>query len=144
MPAKIDFTRILLPVDGSEYSMQAALAAVEMARLAKGSIVLLHCHRPVPTALGEPNFQDLTERYAREAAEMLAPFRELLVRANVPYTDKIVGGPTAEVITEVAELEKCGVIVMGTKGKSGLESLVLGSVTHKVLHTSPCPVLVIR
>ena len=69
--------RILLPVDGSEYSMDAAVQAVELARIAGGSIVLLHCHRPVPTALGQPNFQELTEQYAREAAELLAPYREM-------------------------------------------------------------------
>lgn len=138
------FKRILLPVDGSPFSMDAALQAVELARLSGGSVVLLHCHRPVPSALGQPNFQELSERYAREAAELLAPFRELLTRLNVPYDDKIVGGPTADVIREVAELEKCDCIVMGTRGKSGLESLVLGSVTHKVLHIAPCPVLVVR
>lgn len=138
------FKRILLPVDGSEYSMDAAVQAVELARIANGSVVLLHCHRPVPTALGQPNFQELTEQYAREAAELLAPYREMLTRLNIPYDDKIVGGPTADVICEVAELEKCDCIVMGTRGKSGLESLVLGSVTHKVLHLAPCPVLVVR
>ena len=68
----------------------------------------------------------------------------MLTRLNIPYDDKIVGGPTADVICEVAELEKCDCIVMGTRGKSGLESLVLGSVTHKVLHLAPCPVLVVR
>lgn len=144
MTPKTHFKRILLPVDGSEYSMDAAVQAVELARISDGSIVLLHCHRPVPTALGQPNFQELTEQYAREAAELLAPYREMLTRLNISYDDKIVGGPTADVICEVAELEKCDCIVMGTRGKSGLESLVLGSVTHKVLHLAPCPVLVVR
>ncbi|EPR37608.1 UspA domain-containing protein [Desulfovibrio sp. X2] len=144
MTPKTKFKRILLPVDGSSYSMDAAIQAVELARLSGGSIVLLHCHRPVPTALGEPNFQQVTEHYAREAATLLAPFRELLDRSGLSYDDKIVGGPTAEVICEVADLEKCDCIVMGTKGKTGLESLLVGSVTHKVMQLATLPVLVVR
>jgi nucleotide-binding universal stress UspA family protein len=50
----------------------------------------------------------------------------------------------AEVIANVAEVEKCELIVMGSKGKSDLEGLILGSVTHKVLNIASSPVLVVK
>ncbi|WP_029898520.1 universal stress protein [Desulfohalovibrio reitneri] len=136
--------KILLPVDGSTHSRKACEMAIEQARANKASIILLHCHKPVPLALGQPNFQEMTEYYSREANDLLAPFREMLEDSGIEYQDKVIGGPTASVIVEVAEAEECDLVIMGTRGKSNLEGLVLGSVTHRVLQTSPCPVLVVR
>lgn len=135
---------ILLPVDGSEHSVNAARYAADLAKTTGASIVLLHCHRAVPLALGEPNFQNAVDQYAADSDRVLDPFRRLLDDAGVDYQDRVVGGRAAEVIAEVAGIEECDLVVMGSKGKSDLEGLFVGSVTHKVLNTAPCPVLVVR
>jgi nucleotide-binding universal stress UspA family protein len=62
----------------------------------------------------------------------------------VDHTDLVVGGDVGETITNVAKVEKCDLIVMGSKGKSGLEGLILGSATHTVLHATDLPVLVVK
>lgn len=136
--------RILLPVDGSEHSLRAARCAAELALSSKGTVVVLNCHKPVPVGVGEPNFQHIMDRYTAEGEEAMSPVRELLAARGIRFEEKIVGGATAETIADVAEAEDCGLIVMGSKGKSGLEGLILGSATHKVLHISPRPVLVVR
>lgn len=49
-----------------------------------------------------------------------------------------------DAIVEVAKIEHCDLIVMGSRGRTDLEGLLLGSNTHRVLKTAPCPVLVMR
>lgn len=53
-------------------------------------------------------------------------------------------GHADDVIVEVAKIEKCDLIVMGLRGRTDLEGLLLGSNTHRVIETAPCPVLVMR
>ncbi|MBU1611225.1 MAG: universal stress protein, partial [Proteobacteria bacterium] len=69
---------------------------------------------------------------------------QMLEAEGIAHETRIFGGPTAEVIFDTAEVEKVDMIVMGTRGKSELSGLLVGSVTHKILHIAPCPVLVIR
>lgn len=140
----MNVTRILLPVDGSRLSDAAADMAIDMAASFGASIVLLHVRKPVPTGLGQPNADELLEYLTRNAEAVMAHYRGRLDNAKADYLDLIIGGEVAEVIANVAEVEKCELIVMGSKGRSDLAGLILGSVTHKVLNISACPVLVVK
>ncbi|BDQ38008.1 universal stress protein [Pseudodesulfovibrio nedwellii] len=136
-------TRILLPVDGSRLSDAAADMAIDLAG-DNASIVLLHVRRAVPVGLGQPNANDLLEHLTKGAEEVMTHYRAILSNANADSLELIVGGDVAEVIANVADVEKCDLIVIGSKGKSDLEGLFLGSVTHKVLQTTNRPVLVVK
>lgn len=136
--------KVLLPVDGSASSDRAVNYAMGFCELVGAEAVLLHAHRAAPQTLGKPNFDEAAERLDSESREVLRPYEEAMTLAGVNYAARIVGGPTAEVIFDVAQSEGCDLIIMGSRGKSELEGLVVGSVTHKVLHLAPCPVLVIR
>lgn len=135
---------ILLPVDGSAHADQATDYAVNLARLTEGRILLLYCHRPFPKVVGEPYLQALITRTLEDAQERLTPYCERLHQAGVQFQDRIMEGPAGKAIIQVASIEKCDLIVMGTRGRSDLQGLLLGSVTHRVLQTTPCPVLVVR
>lgn len=135
---------ILIPVDGSEHSRRAVEYGADLAVMTKAKIVLLQCRKTVPTFLGQPNAQEMLERLNKESEAILEPFKQYLNDKKADYTDLIVGGRPSEVVVYVAEAEKCDLIVMGTRGKSEIEGLVLGSVTHRALHAAPCPVLVVR
>jgi len=135
---------ILLPVDGSAHADQAADCAVDLARLAEGRILLLYCHRSFPKVIGEPYLQTMITRTLEDAQKRLTPYCDRLHQAGVQFEDRIIEGPAGKAIVEVAAIEKCNFIVMGTRGRSDLQGLLLGSVTHRVLQTAPCPVLVTR
>lgn len=136
--------RYLVPVDGSAFSMAATRYAVQLVRRLSGEIVLLHCHKPFPITLGEPYFQRAITKIAEKAEALLTPYRDLMQRSELRHEIRILEGPAAEKIVTVADIEKCAMIIMGSRGRSDLQGLLLGSVTHRVLHSAPCPVLVIR
>jgi len=140
----MEFKRLLVPVDGSEYSMNAAQCALELAKGMGAEIILLHCHRPFPVMLGEPFLQKAIDHRLDKSQKLLVPYKELFNKHGIQFTDRILDGPPRDIISEVAGIEKCDMIVMGSRGRTDLEGLFLGSATHKVLHTAPCPVLVVR
>jgi nucleotide-binding universal stress UspA family protein len=135
---------ILLPVDGSTHADQAADCAIDLARLAEGRILLLYCHRSFPKVIGEPYLQTVINRILEDAQKRLAPYCDRLHQARVQFEDRIMEGPAGKVIVQIAAIEKCDFIVMGTRGRGDLQGLLLGSVAHRVLQTAPCPVVVVR
>ncbi len=140
----IQIKKILVPVDGSKHSMRAAEYALELARQMQAEIILMHSHKPFPMVLGEPYFQNAVNKILKKSNKLLEPYRDLFNKNEVPFTDQIMEGHADDVISEVANIEKCDLIVMGSRGRSDLKGLLLGSNTHRVLKTAPCPVLVIR
>jgi nucleotide-binding universal stress UspA family protein len=135
---------VLVPVDGSEHSSRSAGYAADLAGTLGGEVVLMHCHRRFPSVLGEPYYQKVVDEILEEANELLEPYRETMRDAGVPFTEKILERPAAAAILEVAGTEGCDLVVMGSRGRTDLEGLLLGSVTHRVLEAAPCPVLVVR
>ena len=76
---------------------------------------------------------------------MPQPVMDVIAKDNIACREKIVlHTSTAEGIIETAEDMKCDLIVMGSRGRSDIEGLLLGSVTHKVLTLATVPVLVVR
>jgi len=140
----MDTEKILLPVDGSDYSVKAAGYALDFVKSRGGDIVLMYSHKAFPSFLGEPYFQEVHDKIAKNARTMLSPFRRLFDDAGIPVDERILEGAPGETICRVAELEKCDLIIMGSRGLTDLKGLFLGSVTHRVLHGASCPVLVIR
>ena len=140
----MQMSKIMVPVDGSEFSMRAAGYAADMAKLMDCEILLIHCHKSFPAILGEPYFQKAINKILKKSNALLEPYRKILQDTGVTFTDRILEGPAAHAICEVANIEKIDLIVMGCRGRNDLEGLLLGSCTHRVLKTAPCPVLVIR
>ena len=140
----MDIKKILVAVDGSEHSLRAAEYAANLAKLMDVEIILTHCHRHYPVLLGEPYFQKAIDKINKEAQQLLEPYVELLKERGVSHIDRILDGSPAEMISHAARTEKVDMIVMGSRGLNDLEGLLLGSVTHRVLKTASCPVLVVR
>ena len=136
--------KFLVPVDGSDYSMRAAKYAAELAKLMSGEIVLMHCHKSFPVVLGEPHFQNAINKIMEKSNELVEPYRKLFQKTGTSFIERILEGPAANAICEVAKLEKLDMIVIGSRGRNKLEGLLLGSCTQRVLTMAPCPVLVIR
>jgi nucleotide-binding universal stress UspA family protein len=141
--------KVLLPVDGSKSAVRATKALVKTLAWYKSGprIDLLAVHLPVPRLhnMGLVVSKRMLERYyAEEAAAMLAPSKKILDAAKVKYTVHTAVGPIAETIVDEAKRCDSEMIYMGTRGMTGLASMVLGSVATRVLHLADIPVVLIR
>ena len=140
------FNRILVAYDGSEHSQRASEIAGDMARTCKTTEVWLICVQDVvPYGLGESYvlINELIEEQTRRGEEMLAAARDILGDGFEIQSELLFGSP-AERILEYAESKECDLIVMGTRGRSGIASLLLGSQVQKVITNSACPVLAVK
>jgi len=136
--------KIMVAVDGSNHSLKAAEYASDLAALAGAEVLLVHCRRRLSAILGEPYFQQAVAEMMEKSNEILEPFRSLFSKKGIPFTDLILEGTPGNVIAEAAEAEQCHMIIMGSRGRSDFEGLLLGSVAHRVLQVASCPVLIIR
>jgi nucleotide-binding universal stress UspA family protein len=140
--------KILLPVDGSEYSRRAANYVAQHAQWLKEmpEVHVFHVHAPIPfpgaaAAAGKAAL----ESYQREESQAaLAVCEKELSALKVAAKSTWCVG---EVVDEVAKyVEKNGIdlIVLGSHGRGAVTSMALGSVTLKLLATLKTPVLVVR
>ncbi|WP_163336363.1 universal stress protein [Desulfopila sp. IMCC35008] len=136
--------KIAAAIDGSEYSDKVLEKAIEFAQLLDAAVVLIYCHRRFPKILGQPHRDHIISEIMDETDAVVAPFLQKLSDSGVEVIERFMEEPAGTMISEVAEREKCEMIVMGSRGLSDIEGLLIGSVAHKVLHIAKCPVLVVR
>lgn len=136
--------RILVAIDGSQHSWKVLEKSIEYAHIFAAEIVLVHCHRKFPKLLGQPYRDQVISSILDEIQETVGPFVGKLKESGVDFTEIMVEEPAGSMIPTVAENEKCEMIIMGSRGLSDLEGLIIGSVTHRVLHLAKCPVLVVK
>jgi nucleotide-binding universal stress UspA family protein len=136
--------RILLPCDFSEFSRGALDHALTLAGWYQAEITAIHVLPPaltwadsLPHATHEPA---LREQVLTELRRFLEPAEA----AGISVRAAILEGEAVAQILEQARHLPADLVVMGTHGRGGFHRWVLGSVTEKVLRTSPCPVLTVR
>ncbi len=136
--------RILAAIDGSAYSLKVIDRAIEFAKMFDAEIVLVYCHKKFPKLLGRPYRNQVISEIMSKTDEVTAPFVQKIKESGVNYQERFMEGPAASMIINVAEHENCEMIIMGSRGLSDLQGLIIGSTTHKVLHMAKCPVFVIK
>ena len=140
------YERILLTMDGSPLAEQAIPHAVAHAEYFKAELILVKVLEPLAKNINLP------QRAVRKAEEATSKFaREYLERLAVDIRDKgisvrvvtLAGSPHAE-IAQFAEREGIELIVICTRGQSGLSRWLMGSVADRVVRGVNVPVLLVR
>jgi nucleotide-binding universal stress UspA family protein len=141
--------KVLLPVDGSENAVRATQELIKTLNWYKErpAVDLLAVHLAVyqfPN-MGLVISHEMLERYyAEESDDMLASSKKVLDAAGVKYTVHKRVGPIAECIIDQAKHSGTNMIYMGTRGRTALSNMILGSVTTRVLHLAHIPVVLIH
>jgi len=138
------FKRILLATDGSGHSKEALKYARDLALSGDARVFVVHAVSLVPVYPGEPWMpQNITDVYDR-GKQLATRAVEELQQAGVEGIVEVLEGPPADAILRVARIRECDLIVMGCRGRGELTSLLLGSVSHRVLAHARAPVLIVR
>jgi nucleotide-binding universal stress UspA family protein len=140
---------VLLTTDGSELAAEAIETGLRL--LGDGNrLVALTVVAPAPPALSlspmgpgpDPTLADDLE--ARTTREQTTELVALLERLKIDAEARVEVGDAGDIICRVAAEIAADVVVVGSHGKGWLKEMLLGSVSHHVLHHAPCPVLTVR
>jgi nucleotide-binding universal stress UspA family protein len=141
------FKHILIATDGSDAAGRAADQAIGLASRIGAKVFVLCVEPPSPAfaviAEAIQGAEALPEAVARRSHDYLSDVCARAQAASVPFTSRTVvdSRPYCEIVS-IAAREGCDLIVMGSHGTRGLDRLLLGSETHKVLLSTDIPVLV--
>ncbi len=138
------FNKILVAVDGSPASLRAVNCARELAKLTNATVILVHAYPRVPHYLGEPNLSETIARHLEKANNLIEPLIESLSSDGIDAIPDVLEGPPSDAILRVADARDVDLIIMGARGLGTLNSLLLGSVSQKVMSHATCPVMVVR
>ena len=140
------FTKILVSIDGSEPSTNAADYAISVANIYHSELIALHVI-PSDVSLFGPSPPPHLDELKKEAQQYLDKIvqtarmnnNSIQVESKIIASPSVVGG-----IVNFAENEGIDLIVVGTKGRSGIKKLLLGSVASGVVTYAHCPVMIVK
>ena len=137
------YTRILVPLEHSEYDHAIVDHVRKLASMCHASVVLIH----VADGFAARNVEQLHLRESEEMRldrEYLEHTSEGLVAAGIETDSLLAGGDPAKEIAAAAAREGCDLIAMSTHGHRFIKDIVYGSVANEVRHLSRVPVLLVR
>ena len=138
------FKKIVLAVDGSEYSHRAGEYAKSLAERYEADLFLIHVFSHTSDLLGYQDFEKLYSKRKSAGQAILDDAQKLLGSSIIKVHKELIEGSEAEAILTVTKKNQADLIVMGTRGFGAVKGLLIGSVSRKVIHLSACPVMVVH
>jgi nucleotide-binding universal stress UspA family protein len=145
------FRSILVGTDGSETAHTALQRAIELAAGLSAHLAIVSAYEPVsdPRLRGEQVIAPKDMQWATnphdDVLALLEAARAQALGGGVTSVETFARvGDAADAIVDVAEEQRCDLIVVGNKGMTGAKRFLLGSVPNKVSHHAPCSVLIVR
>jgi nucleotide-binding universal stress UspA family protein len=139
--------RILVALDGSEAASRAASMAAQIAERFGASLELVHVMAP-PPVFSEPavivNVAELERAQYEGAQGLLNRAAQACARPGVEVHTRILGGPAAEVIAELADTGNFDLVVVGSRGRNMIASALLGGTSHRLVHLCKKPTLIVH
>lgn len=137
------FKRILLAVDGSDHSIKATDYSIELANKFEGTIDVVYVV-DADTSKKDAALHTNQFEIEKKRKERVLPIRSRLDEAKVIFGTHTLHGEPGSVIVQFAKEREFDCIVIGSRGLNQLQSILLGSVSHKVAKRAECPVLIIK
>lgn len=147
--AKVELRNILVATDGSRFSDAAAGQAVGIAKrcgagLTVISVIPSEASSPFDIVHSEMQRGLISEKERRAAECNIKAIRDLAEKEGISVEGIIAEGKPYEAIIETANERKADLIVVGSHGRTGLEKLLMGSITERVIVLATCAILVVK
>jgi nucleotide-binding universal stress UspA family protein len=142
-----DYSRIVVAYDHSELSKKALKMAMNLAKQDKKIEILvlmvLQPARPMVYSYGYA-FEAIQDSEREEVNSIRKEIEEDLQLLPNKTRSVVIEGNPGVMIVEFVKQNDCDLVVMGSRGLSGLKELFLGSVSHYVVQKAPCPVFIVK
>ena len=141
----MNIEKILYPTDFSNKSDNAREHAIYMARSLDSSLYLLHAIEPLDYDEMDDEIINFYKELENQLEKKMKAEKKKFESAGVSTEDKIIIGPRWKVINNFAKEYQIDLIVMGSHGvRTDSGEISVGTTSHKVMFSSPCPVLIVR
>lgn len=138
------FECIVYATDGSDHARKALVYARDLAKLHNAKLFVVHVYSRVSDFLDYKEYDTILGHRIAAGDKIIEEAGKEFEVAGLKFQTELLEGPVAEAIMNVAETRDADLIVLGARGMSSLEGLLLGSVSQKVIHHATCPVLVVH
>jgi len=137
-----EIKHIVIALDESGEPKKGMEKAIYIAKLTGAKITGINVTVVAPTLVAAvTNYKDYL---TKKAQEMLDSIKESCEKEGVQFASKILNGNPASEIVEFAEKENVDLVIVGSKGLSGIMGAILGSVANSIVHKSKVSVLVVK
>lgn len=141
----MNIKRILFPTDFSSYSERAREHALYLGENLDASIYILHAIEPIDYDEIDYEIEKFYESIEIQIEDEIQTEREIFENKDLKVEAHIVIGTRWRVINTFAKEKNIDLIIMGSHGlKTKKGEIAIGTTSHKVMFTSPCPVLLVR
>lgn len=142
------FSKILIAYDGSDLAKKALQMAIKLSQENPDiDLEIVHVYQIPTVAIGEGVYTPSAQaamNYLENAQKTLAEAEELVTGNVKNYNVTLKEGNFARNILEHANETECELILIGSRGLSGIKEYFLGSVSHNVVQKSKIPVLIVK
>lgn len=142
------FSKVLVAYDGSELAKKALQMAINFSKENPNlQIEVVHVYQIPTVAIGEGVYTPSAQaalHYLEDAEKILAEAEQAVSAATKNYNVVLKDGAFAKNILEHADETGCELILIGSRGLSGIKEYFLGSVSHNVVQKSKIPVLIVK
>ena len=140
------FSKVLVPVDGSENSLRALDHAIYLAKKTGANITAMNVIENPPTVYVESQklLNDLLANFRAESARILDKCKQIAEKNDVKIETIIGEGDAGSSIVGYAEKGGFDTIIIGRRGHGRFKEMVLGSISNKVLHHAKCSVMIVK
>ena len=134
-------SKILVGIDGSEYSDKAFEYATFLASRCKSNLLIVN----VLEEYGNVGYS-ISKELERQSKELLEMYRQRAEKSNLSSlaTTQLRGISAAGQILELADTKGVDMIVIGSRGPHEIKEFLLGSTTYKIVHNSKCTVVIAK
>lgn len=142
---------IIVGTDGSQTAAVAVGEAIEIAQALDARLTIVSAYEPVPEGrlrkerVAAPTDVQWAVNPREDVLDLLQAAADQARSAGVTEVETVARvGDAADAIIDVAEEQRCDLIVVGNKGMTGATRFLLGSVPNKISHHAPCSVMIVR